>query len=494
MKHRNLLISGAIFLTGLYVFFIRPEFARSGALSTVKDTLSNSRLSYEAGVSGSISSGATTITIDSSSNPDNNTSHLFPGDVICFANVAKTGCIGNTTYTVGTIISSTSFSITSALSSNLIATDVVVATQSATHTITFVTTSSVANGSVLIKIPAATTTAASNNGFADQGTDSTGSQGFDLNSLSASDVTCSGGSPTWGAETITSSVTSGSGEHEIICPFTGTLASGVTVTATLGNAVLRNPVPATDHTQGTANDLQVSILEYDNNTPGSGNLIDSSDTSVAPIEAVFVSASVDESLSFTISPVTSSTTACGASMDITSTFSSIPFGTVGLNAFTDIAHGLEVSTNATNGYAVTATATDQMGLNGGTCTGDAGVANDCIPDTIGDSPDQDATHSVSDDWEDATTNGFGYSLDSTDGTDAAFEWDGTSGSCDGSGTDFCARQFADLEAGESPVTVMSNNGAVNSKNIYVCYRISVGALQPAGYYYNKVKYTATPTF
>jgi hypothetical protein len=41
---------------------------------------------------------------------------------------------------------------------------------------------------------------------------------------------------------------------------------------------------------------------------------------------------------------------------------------------------------------------------------------------------------------------------------------------------------------------MSNVAAVNSKNIYVCYRITVGALQPAGYYYTTVRYTATPTF
>ncbi len=494
MKYSRAILAGLFFIAGLYVFFLRPESARSGALTNVKDTLSNSRLSYVAGVSGTISSGNTTITIDGSGNPDNNTSHLFPGDVICFANVARTGCLGNTTYTVGTIISSTQFSITSALSTGLIATDLVVATQSATHTITFVTTSAVVDGSIVLRIPASAASAASNDGFPDQGTDSSGTQGFDLNGLAASDVTCSGGSPTWTSETITNSASSGSGEHEIICPFTGTLASGVTVTATLGGAKLINPAPATDHTQGTANDLQISVLEYNHNTPGSGSLIDSADTAVAPIEAVFVSATVDESLSFIISGVNSSTTACGASTDVTSTFSSVPFGNIGLNTFYDIAQGLEVSTNASNGYAVTAAASDQLGLNGGTCTGDAGIANDCIPDTTCDGASCTHLAAAVDDWETASNNGFGYSLDSTDGSDAAWEWDGTSGTCDGSGTDFCASQFADTEDSQSPVTVMSNSGAVNSKNIYVCYRLSVGALQPAGLYYNKVKYTATPTF
>ena len=238
----------------------------------------------------------------------------------------------------------------------------------------------------------------------------------------------------------------------------------------------------------------MTILEYDHNTPGSGNLIDTSDTTVAPIEAVLVSATVDETLSFTIGGVNSGTTACGASTSVNSTFSTVPFGTPGLNTFYTIAHDLQVSTNATSGYAVTTVASNQMGLNGAACAGDAGVANNCIPDTTCDGASCTHLAAAVDDWETNTNNGFGYSLDSTDGTDAAWEWDGTSGTCDGAGTDFCAAQFADAEGSQSPVSIMSNIGPVNSKNIYVCYRLSIGALQPAGYYYNKVKYTATPTF
>lgn len=480
------------FAGGLLIF---PKKSQSGALTTIKDTLSNSRLSYDASVDTTISSGATSITIDTDS-VDDNTAHLFPGDVICFKNNAGTGCLGNTTYTVGAITSSTVFTITSPLTTNILDGDYVVATQSATHTITFVTASSVTDGSIVLKIPARTTTAASNDGFADSGTDSSGTQGFDLNGLAAADVACSGGSPSWGAETITSSATSGSGEHEIICPFTGTLASGVTVTATLGNAKLINPAPASDHTQGVSNDLQITALEYNHNTPSSGVLIDTADTAVAPIEAVFVSATVDETLSFTITGQASTTAACGVSggTDVTTTFSTVPFGTLSLNTLVDAAHDLEVSTNATNGYAVTAIEEDQLGKDGGACAGDtADEDDDCIEDTLGDGAAL-GTNTNGEDFETNTTNGFGYSLDSTDGTDAAFEWDGTSGSCDGSGTDFCARQFADAANSDAAVTVMSNAGPVNSSNIYVCYRIAVGALQPAGYYYSTVRYTATPTF
>lgn len=473
-------------------YFIFPRSTFSAPLDNAKDTLSTSRLSYHAGVTGTISSGETTINIDTSSNPDNNTTHLFPGDTVCFADAGLNGCKGNVTYTVASIIDTDTFTITSTLSTALAATDNVIATSSATHTITFDTTASVVDGSVLIRIPANTNTATSNNGFADSGSDASSTQGFDLNSISASDITCSGGAPSWGAETVTASSGTGSGEHEIYCPFTGTLASGQTVTVTLGGPKLINPAPASDHTQGIANDLQLTIEEYDNNTPASGTLISSSDVAVAPIEQVFVSATVDETIAFSIAAVTTGGTACGISPSVTSTYNTIPFGTMALNTFKTMAHDLEVSTNASSGYAVTAIANDQMGMNGNVCTADAGVGDNCIPDTLCDGGA--CSHTAADDWETNTNNGFGYSLDSSDGTDAAFEWDGTSGTCDGAGTDFCAKQFADNENSQAVQTIMSNGSPVNSKNVYVCYRISVGATQPAGYYYNKITYVATPTF
>lgn len=483
-----------IFLSLFVGYFTFPRSIFSGSLDNGKDTLSTSRLSYKAGVTGTISSGETVINIDTSSNPDNNTTHLFPRDVVCFADAGLNGCKGNTTYTVGTIIDSDTFTITSSLTTGLVATDNVIATSSATHTIVFDTTSSVIDGSVLIRIPANTTTATSNDGFPDSGSDSSSTQGFDLNSLAAGNITCAGGGVSWGAETVTASSGTGSGEHEMYCPFTGTLAAGQTITVTLGGAKLINPAPASDHTQGIANDLQLTIEEYDNNTPGSGVLVDSMDVAVAPIEAVFVSATVDETIAFTIALVNTGATACGINPTITSTYNTIPFGTLALNTFKTLAHDLEVSTNASSGYAVTAIANDQMGLNGNTCTGDGGIGDNCIPDTLCDGGS--CSHTTFDDWETNTNNGFGYSLDSSDGTDAAFEWDAASGACDGTGTDFCAKQFADDEDStpQDPQTVMSNIGPVNSKNVYVCYRISVGATQPAGFYYNKITYVATPTF
>lgn len=483
-----------VFVCSLAAILFVPKEAESGTLDSASNTLSNSRLSYEAGVSTTISSGATTITIDGAGNPDNDTNHLFPGDTVCFSDSQYNGCHGSTTYTVGRVINSTTFTITSGLTTGLTGTDLVVATQSATHTVDFTTVSSVANGSILVRIPAVTATATSNDGFADQGTDSNDTQGFDLNGLANTDVACTGGGVTWStSETVSDSAATG-GEHEITFPYTGTLAASQAIQCTIGGALVINPAPATDHTQGTADDLQITVEQYDNNVPASGNLVDTVDIAVAPIESVFVSATVDETLDFAIGAVGTGATACGANPDIASTVTTVPFGTLSLNTFVDLAHDLQVSTNASEGYSVTTIASNQMGKDGAACTGDAGTGNDCIPDTTCDGASCDHTAANVDDWETNTNNGFGYSLESTDGTDAVWEYDGTSGTCDGAGSDFCAAQFADAEQPQSAVTIMTNAGPVNSSNIYVCYRISVGATQPAGYYYNTVKYTATATF
>ena len=63
---------------------------------------------------------------------------------------------------------------------------------------------------------------------------------------------------------------------------------------------------------------------------------------------------------------------------------------------------------------------------------------------------------------------------------------------------FNAKQFADIEATESrsasTAHLMTSSAPVDSSSAYVCYRLDITATQPAGYYYNKVKYTAVPTF
>jgi hypothetical protein len=153
---------------------------------------------------------------------------------------------------------------------------------------------------------------------------------------------------------------------------------------------------------------------------------------------------------------------------------------------------LTVSTNSTGGYKVYAEENDQMGKDGIACSGaSAGEANDCVQDTVCDGTG--CTHQTYRDWgsDPSSYPGLGYSLENVSGTDATFEFDTSAGT-------FNAKQFADQEASESRSAanahIMTNSGPVDSSSVNVCYRIDITATQPAGYYYNKVIYTAVPTF
>ena len=57
-----------------------------------------------------------------------------------------------------------------------------------------------------------------------------------------------------------------------------------------------------------------------------------------------------------------------------------------------------------------------------------------------------------------------------------------------------SKQFPDQEVPETKQTIASYASPVSADQVYVCYRIDVSGTQPAGYYFNKVRYTATAIF
>src|SRR3989344_3823688 len=137
---------------------LNPPFADSIPFSSASATLGNSRLSYRAGIFGTQNSGDVTITIDTSSQPDNNNFHIFPKDTVCFTNGAESGCQGQTTYTVATQIddgTDDKFTMTTGLTGGLISSDFAVATQSGSMTLKFTTATTIPNGgSIEITVPA----------------------------------------------------------------------------------------------------------------------------------------------------------------------------------------------------------------------------------------------------------------------------------------------------------------------------------------------------
>ena len=495
---KNKIILLALFLVALgisYRFFNPEKKTHSANFTAASATLSSARFSYKAGVASG-TSGAPTVTIDASGNADNDTTHLFPGDTVCFAGSQETGCLGNVNYEVANIINSTTFNLTTALTTTLESTAFVVATQSGSLTLAFTTTSEIpSDGDIYVTIPSVDVTGRTNDGIPDTaGTKAT--NGFDLKGVTTSDITITGCTDlNWTVASIT--VGDSSNDHRILINrATSACTAGTAITVTIDSAPgIINPAPLTTHTQGQADTYQINIRSRD----GGDNTLDQTDVTVSPIEGVLISATVDETLSLTVAGVSANSGSyCGVTRTASSpdtTATSVPWGTLAstyLAATHNTNHQLTVSTNSTAGYKLYVEENDQMGKDGVACTGaSAGESDDCIQDTVCDGTG--CTHQTLRDWGSDPTAypGLGYSLEDVSGTDATFEYDDSAGT-------FNAKQFADQEASESrsaaTAHVMSNAGPVDSSSAYVCYRIDITATQPAGYYFNKVIYTAVPTF
>ncbi len=489
-KLRKLVVFILVFLQSTYFFLYKlpllltPE--EGANFINASATLSNSRLSYRAGVTSG-SNGSSTVTIDSSGNADNNTNHLFPRDIVCFTNAALSGCIGNQTYQVANIVSSNVFNTTTPLNDNLDTLGYVMASQSAIHTITFTLANTVpVDGDILITIPAIDITGQTNDGLPDTNS-SIATNGFDLGGVGTSNIaiSSSGCGNNWTIVNVTAGTAST--DHTIrIDRNTNSCAAGSTITVTIGDASkkLINPAPiTTGHTQGIADVYTINVKTRD----GADNTLDEGNIKVAIIEGVLVSANVEETLSVTIVGVNSGQNACGQTTDITTTATSVPWGTISnFGNFYHAAQTVTVSTNASSGYVVKIEENDQMGKDGKVCTGaNAGESDSCIQDTTCGTTA--CSESTSQDWTSTSYYGLGYSLQNVSGTDATFIYNE-------SGRTFSSKQFPDMESSETKQTIMSKNTPVASSQVNLCYRLNVSATQPAGYYYNKVQLTATASF
>ena len=510
----RLIILSVVFLPAIIIYlYTAPKFTSkldSANLTSASATLSNSRLSYRAGVATGAASSSV-VTIDASGNADNDTNHLFPKDVVCFSGSLLNGCYSQATYTVANIADTTNFNFTPALgASALSANDFVIATQSGSLTIAFTTVNQVpANGDILITLPAIQTANKACDGFPD--TNSTvATNGFDLSTVAAADISVTGCTDAdWVATEIITCGT-GSTNHTIrIDRQTSACAASSAIIVTIDSSPgVINPAPITGHTQGAADVYEINIKTRD----GADAILDNSDVKVAPVEGVFVSATVDETLSFAVAAVTTDISVCGitrTSSSPDSTVYSIPWGTVS-STYATVTHNaaqqLTVSTNALSGYKVYIEENDQMGRNGNVCTGATPSAGDftfsagtCIRDTLCGATA--CSHTAAYDWTNmATYVGFGYSLANQSGTNAKFVYNSDASPCNataGAGS-FCAKTPADIEAPEvrsdTNAEIMTSSVPVSGSSVYVCYRIAIPGTQPAGYYYNKIKYTAVPTF
>ncbi|MFC1710374.1 hypothetical protein ACFL0F_01800 [Patescibacteria group bacterium] len=498
------------------LYIIKPKETKSANFTSATATLGSSRFSYLAGITTG-TSGSSNVQIDSSGNPDNNVNHLFPGDTVCFTNTEYLGCSDDVAYTVAATegVGGDQFTTNSPLASSLGVNDIAIATSSGSLAIAVTLVNDVPNGGdLLITIPMANSVDG-NDSFPDFNT-TVATSGFDLNGITVDDIsvsTSTSGTCVNGDWTATETITEGSGssDHTIRVDRSGSSceANSTTVTITIdSDPGIINPAPINAaRTQGAADEYTINIKSRDNTDA----TIDESDVMVAPVEAVLVSATVEETLTFQVCGVDTdlstqeagcfSTPAsiCGeaAALDVATYAYSVPFGAISTaETFLDAAQYMEISTNADGGYAVTIQQNDQMGKDGATCTGNPTdpVTSNCIPDNPGDAA---LNFDTSDDCDTASVNGLCFSQDDGPETGSptfAVKYDVTGDSCDPSPT-FCARSAADQENGpETPQTIISATNPSASHDGFVCWRLSVDGTQPAGYYFNKVMYVATPVF
>lgn len=246
---------------------------------------------------------------------------------------------------------------------------------------------------------------------------------------------------------------------------------------------------------GVASSSQIEIRIGDNATGGTnqitnpsatssytidiaGTMQDSGQVRVAIIDEVTVTASVDASLTFTVSGVGSGQAVNGTITNGASTNVTLPFGTLVTDATSTLAHDLAVSTNASNGFTVTVETTGDLESSTG------GTINTFTNGTDVSSPAS---------WS-APTGAIGDA-------DSWGHWGVTSDD-----TDIPARAADDFASDEwiaattTPSAIMGHDDVADGSTsgqgaTRVGYQIEITDLQEAGDdYTTTLRYIATPSF
>jgi len=235
----------------------------------------------------------------------------------------------------------------------------------------------------------------------------------------------------------------------------------------------------------TANTTFYVWINTYSNTDCSTGPIDNGVVAFATVSGVTVSATILESLSFSVAGVTSDNcTITGGASKITTTATAVPYGTVNTEDFYDGCQSLTVSTNANNGYTVTVQETDQL---------TDPSTNNQIPDGTCDGGCSETTSAA---WNTDTNNGFAYCMDDITGDAAAtaqpVNW-ASSKQCGGASQSFMINPEKNVDSPDT-ADIMKSDGPVSGDNSYIGFRLSVDAAQEAGSYSTTIVYVATPRY
>ncbi len=293
-----------------------------------------------------------------------------------------------------------------------------------------------------------------------------GVEDFDLTaSGTVQTISSTNGSGIWGVSTSSQTITLtspsnvGQASSTAIIIYIGTNAT----TSGTGDSQIVNPSATTSY-----------AIDIDGSMPDSGQV------RVAIIDQVTVSASVNTSLTFTVSGVNSSSTVNGSptTTAATTTNTTLPFGTLGINTSKVLAHDLAVTTNASAGYTVTVVETGALqSTTGAVIDGFINGSNTNTP-TAWTAP----TGLIAD----TATYGH-WGITSSDATITARV-----------GNDFGSDQW--VAPSTTPIAIMGHNGPSDGSTAgigvaRIGYQAQITALQEAGDdYTTTLRYVATPVF
>lgn len=466
-----------ILITSIF-FVVKSDRAHAATLTNLSDTISTSRPSAASPLTSNAATSATVLSIA------NNGSRYLASDSAKIMRTSTSANVG-TAFTIASQSSAlTTVYTTSGISTAAQAgTDVLIANISAMHTISFITASPVpVGGKIIITFPGSGTTAASPSAST-----------FSFNGLTSGNAAAnityklnSGGTATCTSFTVAA--------PSITCTTTGAVINaGQTVTFLIGCAdagtnsatcTTQSPRlinPTKTAAAGTADAWNVSVTTQDASSVNLDNAI----TKIGTIESVQVQASVDSSFTFTISGIsngaaanTGNATGCTNSEITTSGFAStstqVNLGALPVAAAVQpniSAQLITISTNANNGYSLTATSS-------GALRDDASGFDITSSTTPAAFPATSPWFGIHACGADVNTTTWGASSSTTTrGGTAKYGWP----------TQTTAVTLATNPSG--PITGVGGVGLTTSE-----YAAAVDATVPSGNYTTEITYVATPVF
>jgi len=220
-------------------------------------------------------------------------------------------------------------------------------------------------------------------------------------------------------------------------------------------------------------------IDLDSSTFG-----DTGQVQVAIIAGVTATATISASLSVTVDGVSSGGTVNGQSLDITTTSSTVPFGSMTVNAYKAGAHDITVSTNAASGYTTSIRQLDGTGMtnilnsssnNIDGFRGAGGTATNAAPLAWAAGTNPSGTSS------NTNTGWYGYTTeDSSLGTGTADRFTSP------------GNYWAPFDV--TAYEVMYDSAPVNAQKVRIGHMLEVNALQPQGNYTGTIEYITTAIF